>query len=62
MNRADRDVRLLFAVGGVSASTILSVFALWLPPRRRPPPRRRGAGGAPARARRSGLSAVVRSW
>ena len=30
MNRADRDVRLLFAVGGVSASTILSFFALWL--------------------------------
>lgn len=28
--RADRDVRILFAVGGVSASTILSFFTLWL--------------------------------
>lgn len=30
MTRADRDVRLLFVVGGVSAASILSFFALWL--------------------------------
>jgi MFS transporter, PPP family, 3-phenylpropionic acid transporter len=30
VTRADRDVRLLFVVGGVSAASILSFFALWL--------------------------------
>jgi PPP family 3-phenylpropionic acid transporter len=30
VTRADRDVRILFAVGGISASTILSFFTLWL--------------------------------
>lgn len=30
MRGTERDVRILFAVGGVAASTILSFFALWL--------------------------------